>query len=586
MKKTNFLLVCLLVAAFAAPSKVLGQQVPIFEWVQRIGQTGTEISGSIETDIDGNSYVTGFFTGQMIFGNDTLNAAGPQIQEAFIVKVSNIGTQLWAKKLPLFNPLLPEPSSAKIVIANGKIFVGANVPNQNIWVFTPNGAMLAHTEIASVLLKDFCVDGNNTVYSVGNRFPNIENGYTIAKSAPLDGTTEWSYSYSSTGSSIYNITLYEDTVRIVGQFNYQITLADTLSNGGGTPITFNATDGLNDWDFFQAKYSTDGKLLGGIQTVGIYLGLGGPYTYCTGQYNLKGEWTLTWVRDVSPYEVRIKKFSRSMDGPPSVTSATTSCFFDPTVVYKINEFDQTQAVFSYYGFGCVANAAYRVDTAGVLLGDPISFPFVGPSNYRSTRALSLDSAGDIYVTTGFKGSLQYFDSNSNVVSLNSTVNSEDIYIAKLHQCPDYNYSLGFSGEVLTAFPAGLKYQWYKEGILIPGATNDTYTPVVTGDYSVIINAGYGCGAPSGDFHVDVVVGIEEIIANGQIAIFPNPAHDEIKVTGVKGEITIFSIEGKKMLSTVISEAIQNVNVSKLPPGMYIVELSSGDFITRVKIIKS
>ena len=40
------------------------------------------------------------------------------------------------------------------------------------------------------------------------------------------------------------------------------------------------------------------------------------------------------------------------------------------------------------------------------------------------------------------------------------------------------------------------YQWYKDGEKIPGATNKTYTPQVTGYYSVVVFNEFGCSAAS------------------------------------------------------------------------------------------
>ncbi len=65
-------------------------------WAVRAGGTGDDKGMSISTDGDGNSYVTGYFSGTADFGSTTLTSAGSA--DIFIAKLDPSGNWLWAKR--------------------------------------------------------------------------------------------------------------------------------------------------------------------------------------------------------------------------------------------------------------------------------------------------------------------------------------------------------------------------------------------------------------------------------------------------------------------------------------------------------
>ena len=67
------------------------------------------------------------------------------------------------------------------------------------------------------------------------------------------------------------------------------------------------------------------------------------------------------------------------------------------------------------------------------------------------------------------------------------------------------------------------------------------------------------------------------------SIYPNPAKDQITIQGISGaelEIIIYSLEGKKVLTT----NKKTINTTGLKSGYYIVEVKSESFISRKKLI--
>lgn len=76
---------------FLAKLDPTGQYV----WAVKAGGSGSDRALSIFTDVNGNSYVTGYFYGTATFGSQSITSAGAQ--DVFIAKYDNAGTCLWAK---------------------------------------------------------------------------------------------------------------------------------------------------------------------------------------------------------------------------------------------------------------------------------------------------------------------------------------------------------------------------------------------------------------------------------------------------------------------------------------------------------
>jgi hypothetical protein len=75
-----------------------------------------------------------------------------------------------------------------------------------------------------------------------------------------------------------------------------------------------------------------------------------------------------------------------------------------------------------------------------------------------------------------------------------------------------------------------------------------------------------------------------------ITVYPNPAHEQMLITipngnQQKSQISICDINGKIYFSGSVTGNTYNMNVSKLPAGMYIVQIISGNKKTIKKIVK-
>jgi hypothetical protein len=86
-----------------------------------------------------------------------------------------------------------------------------------------------------------------------------------------------------------------------------------------------------------------------------------------------------------------------------------------------------------------------------------------------------------------------------------------------------------------------------------------------------------------------LVGIPETPDNQDLIIYPNPANSFLNVktplaTG-DNHLLIFSLDGKQLLQLPVTESITMVDISTLPPGLYIVRQLNSTGIVTGKLIK-
>lgn len=106
----------------------------------------------------------------------------------------------------------------------------------------------------------------------------------------------------------------------------------------------------------------------------------------------------------------------------------------------------------------------------------------------------------------------------------------------------------FPNTTLTATPGFTTYAWYKDGVLMPSVTTNTFTPTVAGDYYVVVYNGF-CTYPSATKSV--------YDCNPEV-IITNTASDTYLLPG---ETTIFTIKVKLLGGS----AAQNLQISNVLP---------------------
>jgi len=213
---------------------------------------------------------------------------------------------------------------------------------------------------------------------------------------------------------------------------------------------------------------------------------------------------------------------------------------------------------------CAGNTVSFISAATGAAGFSWSFPGGTPSSASTANANVVYSAGGSYGATlvvngGCSG--QTATSNQNNV----------VTVASSPQTPVITNNAG----VLASSVTGGSFQWFLNGNAVSGATNSTFTPTATGNYTVTVTQG-GCSATSAAINVNTV-GIPTTGAFN-VNLFPNPVSGILNIsTGYSAEqehvsCSVFDLSGKLVLSkqfkAVKPGAIIQVDLSGISNGIY------------------
>lgn len=137
--------------------------------------------------------------------------------------------------------------------------------------------------------------------------------------------------------------------------------------------------------------------------------------------------------------------------------------------------------------------------------------------------------------------------------------------------------------VITATQTGASYQWYEcPNTLIPGETNQSFTPSVSGDYKVVITLG-GCTAES--------ICVNALNNNSfdletKFTMYPNPSNGVVSIRAdFDGTFQIVNQLGQRVSTfKVFKGNLTTVNLQNLASGIYFVKGTDGTRILSKKLI--
>ena len=136
-----------------------------------------------------------------------------------------------------------------------------------------------------------------------------------------------------------------------------------------------------------------------------------------------------------------------------------------------------------------------------------------------------------------------------------------------------------SGDTLFANQGAVSYQWYYNGNIINGATGYFYIASQNGDYNVVATDANGCEVEAAIF--DVTTSIFNIPSSDELlmSIFPNPVDDILHLIRQSGnestiKISVYNMLGEEKYSVEQSPYINQINISVLESGCYVLEIVS------------
>jgi hypothetical protein len=129
-----------------------------------------------------------------------------------------------------------------------------------------------------------------------------------------------------------------------------------------------------------------------------------------------------------------------------------------------------------------------------------------------------------------------------------------------------------SGPVLSA-TGGTAYQWYVDGVMIPGATLATYTATVSGSYQAQVVEAGGCRSTLSEALNVVVSQVDEHAWSSWIQVYPNPANEQLNLrfTGASAVIDMIDAQGRVVHS---QRGSGSITTSEWSPGVYTLRVQS------------
>jgi len=139
------------------------------------------------------------------------------------------------------------------------------------------------------------------------------------------------------------------------------------------------------------------------------------------------------------------------------------------------------------------------------------------------------------------------------------------------------------GMVLSSTPAS-GYQWYLNGDPIVGATQQSWSPLVNGNYSVVITDDNGCQSQSLPVYFGTV-GVEDANALG-VRIYPQPAIEDVVVAGLRESTAarLLDATGRTAWQGTLARHAARIDLRGLPTGRYVLELGMRDAV-RFAVVK-
>ena len=123
--------------------------------------------------------------------------------------------------------------------------------------------------------------------------------------------------------------------------------------------------------------------------------------------------------------------------------------------------------------------------------------------------------------------------------------------------------------------SAIQYQWYLNNNPIAGATNQTFTPISNGNYTVTITDSNSCTQTSAIYSL-TTIGLQNINPHN-FSIYPNPATNSIYINNPNQKqtsITITDLLGNTIIQANLIKTNESIDISKLSNGIYIITIDN------------
>ncbi|MDB6020074.1 MAG: hypothetical protein JWR19_4563 [Pedosphaera sp.] len=480
-------------------------------WVRQAGGSSDDQGAAVAVDAAGNVFVTGYFTGLVSFGTTNLTSFMPTSSDIFLAKYDTSGNLLWVQQAGGHDV---DAGTSVAVDANGNCFIAGNL--QGPFNFGTNGVNSAGCFVAGydptgALLWVRTSTGTGIIQATG----------VAVDSQGNVGITGLYHGLISFGTNQFNTQLPQGEVFTAkyapdGTLLWCRTGTGTQGYGdNGTAIAADANGNFYVTGTFRFETAFDNFLLSDFPL--LYPGDGGalnmPVYGNTFVVKYDSNGTVVWAQSVL--------HSRSSTG----LGIAVNSGGDILVTGNGGDFVAGLFVFGtnfYAGFGIADMYIALFDSAG----DPVSFAVAGGTGRDIGQGIAWGLDGNAYATG-------YFGSSGTFGGTNLTGGARNLFVTRvatgldpsnppiiLRQPTNEVVVVGsnaiFSVGVLSAQP--VTYQWRFNGVDLPQGTDSSLVlssvlPAASGNY-YLISSNLNGSVTSSVVHLQVEVPFDFVWAEG------------------------------------------------------------------------
>jgi hypothetical protein len=526
-------------------------QAQTFEWAKIEGRYAYDYGYGITTDNAGNVYVVGKYEEvDANFSGTLVPCQGNH--DIFTAKYAPSGALTWIRTAGG----ITGDYAWGVACDNSYVYVTGEIEGAGETIeFVGSSITLTAVGSNDIFVAKYDVSGN-LLWAKSAGGSEYEKGIAVA--------------YDNSGN-VYVCGLYTGTVIF-----------------GGTTTIHNTNNGTA--DLFVAKYDADGNFLwvrhagspGRDEAKGIKCDAAGN-VYITGMYSegcVFESQTLTTHNPPNWFDIFLAKYDPSGNlqwvktAGGDYDDVAWGLVMDNSgnliIAGEYNAYNFEYAL-TTTGMADVFVAAYN--TSGNLLWAR------GAGGTQIDRARGLGTDGTNLFITGQFGGTANFGSHSV-----SSADSSDVFIVGLTNNGDFAGAASVGGPADAVDSLG-----FESGIAVTGYSGAVYA---TG--SVLDGGTFGSISPSFYTRTDVfvtrlsnLIGIEELIADNGIAVFPNPSAGSFTVynSADDAELSVYNVIGEEIYYRKLNSSQQNVNLQSVSSGIYFVELKNTENkIYRQKIL--
>ena len=291
--------------------------------------------------------------------------------------------------------------------------------------------------------------------------------------------------------------------------------------------------------------------------------------------------SFTWIDGLT--------YTSSTNTPTITLTNAAGCDSLVTLVLTINNSNSSTTTitscdsYSWNGQTYTQSGIYTFDTTTVTGCDSLATLVLtinnsSVSNSTQTACGSYDWNGQTYTQSG---TYTYVTSNS--VGCDSTAT----LILTINQIP--NATATDNGDGTGTASAGASYQWIDcaTNTAITGATQQSYTPDVTGEYSVVVTNANGCSDTSACITINVS-SINELDALN-ILVNPNPSNGVFNLNInelIDGQIIITDATGRLIGNQAINGKTTSIDLTNAVTGIYYFTVQFNQFEKVIRVVKN